>query len=351
MKTIFYKTSLIALSSFILLSCSDKTEEVKTDIPTDVIPVKVIELQSSNIKRVINASGQFTTEDETMLSFKTGGIINKIYVKEGEQIQKGQLLATLDLTEINAQVNQAQIGYEKAQRDFKRAENLYRDSVASIEQFQNAKSALDFAQQQLNAAKFNLTYSEIRSITDGVVLKKIMNEGQITGPGSPVIQINSKGNADWVLKVNLSDKDWAYINIGDSALVQIDAIGKENLKSVVSSKSESVDFMTGSFSVDIKLINNKKIDIASGMFGKAIIHPKTKNVAWKIPYEALLDGNANEGYVFVTNDLKIAKKIAVKVGEIEDNNVCIKSGLENYKYIITSGSAYLTDNSLIKNSK
>lgn len=351
MKTIFYKTSLIALSSFILLSCSDKTEEVKTDIPTDVIPVKVIELQSSNIKRVINASGQFTTEDETMLSFKTGGIINKIYVKEGEQIQKGQLLATLDLTEINAQVNQAQIGYEKAQRDFKRAENLYRDSVASIEQFQNAKSALDFAQQQLNAAKFNLTYSEIRSITDGVVLKKIMNEGQITGPGSPVIQINSKGNADWVLKVNLSDKDWAYINIGDSALVQIDAIGKENLKSVVSSKSESVDFMTGSFSVDIKLINNKKIDIASGMFGKAIIHPKTNNVAWKIPYEALLDGNANEGYVFVTNDLKIAKKIAVKVGEIEDNNVCIKSGLENYKYIITSGSAYLTDNSLIKNSK
>ncbi len=351
MKTIFYKTSLIALSSFILLSCSDKTEEVKTDIPTDVIPVKVIELQSSNIKRVINASGQFTTEDETMLSFKTGGIINKIYVKEGEQIQKGQLLATLDLTEINAQVNQAQIGYEKAQRDFKRAENLYRDSVASIEQFQNAKSALDFAQQQLNAAKFNLTYSEIRSITDGVVLKKIMNERQITGPGSPVIQINSKGNADWVLKVNLSDKDWAYINIGDSALVQIDAIGKENLKSVVSSKSESVDFMTGSFSVDIKLINNKKIDIASGMFGKAIIHPKTNNVAWKIPYEALLDGNANEGYVFVTNDLKIAKKIAVKVGEIEDNNVCIKSGLENYKYIITSGSAYLTDNSLIKNSK
>jgi multidrug efflux pump subunit AcrA (membrane-fusion protein) len=149
----------------------------------------------------------------------------------------------------------------------------------------------------------------------------------------------------------LSDKDWASINIGDSALVQIDAIGKENLKSVVSSKSESVDFMTGSFSVDIKLINNKKIDIASGMFGKAIIHPKTNNVAWKIPYEALLDGNANEGYVFVTNDLKIAKKIAVKVGEIEDNNVCIKSGLENYKYIITSGSAYLTDNSLIKNSK
>lgn len=118
MKTIFYKTSLIALSSFILLSCSDKTEEVKTDTPTDVIPVKVIELQSSNIKRVINASGQFTTEDETMLSFKTGGIINKIYVKEGEQIQKGQLLATLDLTEINAQVNQAQIGFEKAQRDF-----------------------------------------------------------------------------------------------------------------------------------------------------------------------------------------------------------------------------------------
>jgi RND family efflux transporter MFP subunit len=175
MKNIIFKTSLIALSSLILFSCSNKSEDVKSNVPTDVIPVKVLELQSSNVKREISSSGQFTTEDETLLSFKTGGIINKIYVKEGDQIQKGQILATLDLTEINAQVNQAQIGFEKAQRDFKRAENLYRDSVASIEQFQNAKSALDFAQQQLNAAKFNLTYSEIRSITDGVVLKKIMN--------------------------------------------------------------------------------------------------------------------------------------------------------------------------------
>ncbi|MFX4370069.1 hypothetical protein ABTA37_20270, partial [Acinetobacter baumannii] len=77
------------------------------------------------------------------------------------------LIATLNLTEINAQVQQAEIAYEKALRDYKRVTNLYKDSVANLEQMQNAKTALDVAQQQVTAANFNKNYSEIKALTDG----------------------------------------------------------------------------------------------------------------------------------------------------------------------------------------
>ncbi|MBK8884570.1 MAG: biotin/lipoyl-binding protein [Bacteroidales bacterium] len=122
-------------------------------------------MNQAEVTGSVQSSGQFTTDDETMLSFKTGGIVDRIYVKEGDKIRKGQLLATLDLTEISSQVNQSQIAYEKAARDYNRIENLQKDSVASLEQLQNSKTGLELAKQQLAAAKFNLQYSKSEQIT------------------------------------------------------------------------------------------------------------------------------------------------------------------------------------------
>ena len=114
-----------------------------------------MELKKSSGTQVIKTSGQLTTNDETILGFKTSGIVSSILVKEGDFVKKGQLLATLDLREINALVSQARHGYEKAQRDFRRVQNLYRDSVVTLEQLQNAETGLAVAKEQLEAA--NLT--------------------------------------------------------------------------------------------------------------------------------------------------------------------------------------------------
>jgi multidrug efflux pump subunit AcrA (membrane-fusion protein) len=88
---------------------------------------------------VITASGLLSTENEARLSFKISGIIEKIFVKEGDRVRKGQLLATLKSTEIASQVQQVQLTVEKAQRDYQRANNLYKDSVVTLEQLQNAE--------------------------------------------------------------------------------------------------------------------------------------------------------------------------------------------------------------------
>ncbi|MET1054305.1 MAG: hypothetical protein ABWY16_03270, partial [Pedobacter sp.] len=96
--------------------------------------------------------------------------------------------------------------------------------------------------------------------------------------------------------------------------------------------------------------------IAAGMFGKAVIEPSgsgkgaqagTGSGSWQIPYEALLDGDGNSGYVFVTNDRKTAQKVKVTVGGIDKNTVTVTHGLENAAALIISGSAYLTDQSHI----
>lgn len=342
---------LIATLPVLLASCSaQKQESVKTN-DSGIIPVKVIELQNSTGGRSIATSGHFTTDDEVLLSFKTGGIVNKIYVKEGDAVQKGQLLATLNMAEINALVDQAKIGYEKATRDYQRVMNLYKDSVATLEQTQNAKTAMDMGKQQLTTAEFNRSYSEIRATSSGYVLRKMANEGQLAGPGSPVLQINGAKSGTWVLRAGVSDKEWAAIAINDKAEITIDAIAGQQFEGAVCRKSEGADPMTGAFSIDIKFTGSKPGSLATGMFGKVTVTTKaSRNTAnsWAIPYDALLDGDGSTGYVFVTADGKKANKVKVSVAAIEKDKVIINDGLQGAGSLIVNGSAYLADNSAIK---
>lgn len=322
-----------------------KVEETSKD--SEIIPVKVIKIKQEAIAKNIHASGVFTTEDETYLGFKIGGIIQNILVKEGDAVKSGQLLATLNLTEIKSQVQQAQIGLEKAERDFKRAGNLYKDSVATLEQFQNSKTALDMARQQISILKFNQNYAEIRALKSGYVLKKLANDGQVVGPGTPILMVNGATN-QWVLKVGLSDQDWASVSIGDRAFVTIDTEKDQNFPASVRAKSEGVDPITGTLWVTLKTNGIPAKKIALGIFGKANIQPHQKINAWIIPFDAVVEGNENEGYIFITKDEKTAEKVKVKISSIEHGKVIVTQGLEESNGIITSGNAYLNAGSAIK---
>jgi RND family efflux transporter MFP subunit len=229
-----------------LSACQDK--QIKSSsVNSDTIPVSIITVQEEVLQENVEASGQFTTEDETFLAFKIGGIIQQVLVREGDYVHQGQLLATLNPAEIQAQVDQATTALEKAQRDFKRAESLYLDSVATLEQFQNSKTAVSIANQQLQIAAFNRQYAAIRAGSKGVVLKKMAQEGQVVGPGTPIFQVNGTGKSPWVLKVFVSESDWSRIKKGDPATVISNASGEMNIKGTVHSSSAGVDPVTGRF--------------------------------------------------------------------------------------------------------
>ena len=340
----FIQVLIISTLTITMFSCSEK-KQVESTLINDTIPVKVMPVISEQVSTIIETSGLFTTEDETILSFKTGGIVENIFVKDGDAIKNGQLIATLNMTEIKAQVQQAKIAVEKAKRDNMRAENLFRDSVATLEQLQNSKTALDIAEQQMKTAQFNERYSEIRANKNGFILKKFINEGQVIAPGSPAFQVNGASNQKWLLKVAVSDRDWASISKKDKATI---IVGESEISAIVSRKSESTDQVTGSMWLMIEPIEKIKLNIASGTFGKAKIMPSASTKAWLVPYDAILDGNAGEGYVFVAKDNNTAEKIKVSIGNIVNGKVLVTAGLDSIKTIITTGNAYLNDKSPIK---
>lgn len=330
------------------VACGNAAKEDTTFGNSDTIPVRLLPLQQGQFEGRIETSGLFTSDDETVLSFKNGGIIGKIYVQEGDAVKKGQLLATLNPTEVNAAYGQAKLAAEKAARDYDRAKQLYADSVATLEQLENAETAFLVAREQLGAAQFNSGQTAIRAPGTGYVLRKLANEGQVVGPGTPILQTNSAQQSGWQLKVGLGDREWAAIALGDEAFVTFDALEGDSLAATVHKKSEGIDPSSGTFSVMLKLSDKTDKSIGAGMFAKAVIIPKAQDSVWRIPFDAVLDADGGHAFVFVSNDGKHAKKIPIKLAGIQEDGVLVTKGLEQAKALIVAGSAYLTDGAPIK---
>ncbi|WP_347343866.1 efflux RND transporter periplasmic adaptor subunit [Flavobacterium sp. LC2016-01] len=308
----------------------------------------MIQIGSTQNAAEIAATGLVTTENEADYSFKISGIIQNIYVEEGQFFKKGKLLATLNSTEIGAGVDQANLNVEKAKRDYTRTLNLYRDSVNTLEQMQDAKTKLDLAQKSRQVVAFNAQYSKIYAVTDGFVNKKIANIGEVISAGSPVLSINeSRGNGDYILKVGVTDKEWVMIELGQSAKVTLDGYPEETIQAAVFRKSQVSNDMDGSYQIELKLKLNKSKP-AIGMFGKAVILTQHNTSSKMIPYDALIEADGNKAFVFtITSEGKV-KKVPIIIDDFDNQQVAVKSGLENTKQIIVSNSAFLNEQSQIK---
>jgi len=336
------------ISGLFLLSCNEKPKDKSPLSEPDIISVKVSPISSLNTSGSIQVTGLVSTEDEANYSFKIGGVISSILVNEGQFFRKGQLLATLNTTEIAAGVAQSRLGVEKAQRDYTRAVSLYKDSVFTLEQLQNTKTALDVAKKSKEAVTFNERYAKIYASSDGFVAKKIASEGEVVGGGMPVLLTNSvKKNANYILKVGVTDLEWAEVKIGQLAKVKLDGYPDKVFQASVLRKLQSADQQIGSFQVELKL-NLQDIVPAVGMFGKAEISTDGHKTATVIPYSSLVEADGKKAFVFTSIDNNKVKKLPVNIEKFDNDKVYLTGQLEGANNIVISNSAYLNEQSIIK---
>lgn len=328
-----------------LLSCSPDQIEIKSEKAQQIEVEKII---SKQISQPVFASGKVIPASEKKLSFKTGGIIKNISFKEGQFVNKGKLLASLDLSEIKPRYDQAVIGFDKAKRDFERVKNLYADSVASLEQYQDSKTALDVAESNLAIASFNLENSKIVAPSDGVILKKLAEEKEIVNQGMPVLLFGSnKGN--WTVKVGVSDKNIVRLGMRDSVVISLDVYPDQQFSGEITVIGSMANPYNGTYDVEIEF-QPENITLRQGYIGKVTIYPAEKREYTVIPLSALVEGSGNSGYVFTYDDNNRAKKLPVEISFINGNEIALKEGPGVGTLIASTGAQYLTDNSLVSPS-
>lgn len=345
--------TLLAISGLcgLLGGCGAPTQpqpDTSVQLADERIPVHTATVQQKSITLPVYASGILTSSAEQRLSFKIGGVIRRIYVDEGDVVRPGQLLAVLDKTEIDAQVAQAQQALAKSERDLARVEGLYRDSSATLELLQNATTGRDVAKETVRIAIFNQQYAEIRATRGGKIIKKLANEGEVTGPGMPLFVLFETGVNDWVVQIYVSDRDWARLQQGMPAAVQMDAYEGTRFTGKVSDLAPAADPASGLYAVEVRIQPQGK-RFAPGLFAEVEIRPSQSRDYTMVPIEAIVEGNGQSAFVYaIQPDGESVQKKQVKVAFFDGNQAVISSGLDGVTEVVTSGAPYLTEKKKVR---
>lgn len=348
-KVIIYFLVCAALTT-VMFSCggADAKETEQGNEQAEAVKVKVTTLKSSQDPIPITGSGILVAKSEAKLSFKIGGIISALYANEGQFVSQGQVLAKLEQTEINSQIEQAQDGLEKAARDLNRARNLYADTVGTLEQVQNAETAYNISKQGVRVLEYNQRYSSIVAPSSGKILTRNAEVGELAAPGAPIFLMTTNSDAQ-VIQVGLADRHVVKVKMGDQAKVYFDAYPNEVFTGQVTYISDVANPRTGTFEVELTVINSP-YHLKNGFVAKVEILPSEGKGYFKVPMGAIVQADKKSVSLFVPDHkTKTAKKIRVNVMEIGNDYVTIRQDeLEGISEVITDGASYLKNGSLIE---
>jgi len=329
---------LLTAITVVLAACS----ETPAEAPAPATPVRIAVAVVGPAAPSIRTNGILANKDEFRLSFKVGGVVKRISVREGDTVRKGQRLAELEQAEVSAQVEQARQAHEKAVRGADRGERLYADKVISLEQLQDLRTQTAVTQAALAAAEFNSRYAAIIAPRDGTVLRRPIEEREVVAAGTPVVVLGAQDRG-FVVRAGLADREIMQIKLNDTVKVRLDALPEQVLEGHITEIASAADLQSGMFQIEVTL-QGVDLPLKSGLVAKIDVNPASAASGSRVyvPIGAIVAGNGRRASVFVLEQDR-ARRREVSVAFIESHGVALSAGVTAGEHVITDGALYLED--------
>ncbi|UCE41913.1 MAG: efflux RND transporter periplasmic adaptor subunit [Candidatus Aminicenantes bacterium] len=357
------KIFMVFIFAFIMLSCQPPQEKEEVEEASlAAAPVKVFKVKRQKISEKLFYTGQIEAWNTINITPDVGGKIAKIYVEEGDRVQKDQLLAELDTRAISLQLEQAKAGFavaessfRDAKRNMERMERLKSENAVSEQQYEQLKLAYEAADAQLqqaratlNLANHNLDVSIMKAPFTGIIASKNAEVGDVINPlmggfspSSGVLTLMDFSRVK--IEIQASSQDIVRIKKGMTALMRVDAFPDRIFRGRVSIVNLTADQMTRKFSVQIT-VNNPDLSLRPNTFGEVTLEISTHEDALIIPQIAVLENK----YVFVAQDDNTVAQKEVSIGLQNTDMVEVISGIEEEDLVVVEGNYGLEEGSKIE---
>lgn len=345
MLSLFYKPSKLfwipVLLLFILASCNSKKENDKQD---KAITVQATQIDSSTTSKNLSLSGNVEARETLRLGFMVAGKVKQITLKQGEKIQKGALLADLDATEYNIGLHAAKAKLIEVQDQYDRLKIMYERNSIPEADFIKVKSGLEQAKAQKQLREKNVRDTRLYAPIEGVLLKKMVSEGEIIDKGMPLFAL---ADIDKIhINTSVPEGEINRVKIDQEAEVEIPALDTTYMGKVIE-VGLAAEAETRTYTAKIE-IENPQRKILPGMIAQLNLETQHKVRVLSLPGRAIINGSGNNSYVYVLDKEKNrAFKRDVSVGKMQSNEIEITSGLEPGEWVITGGQQKLSDGSLV----
>jgi multidrug efflux pump subunit AcrA (membrane-fusion protein) len=375
--------------------------QIKEEI---IIPVRTALVEKGEVNSFLKVTGVVEANETVRVTSEIMGQAKEVKVKDGEEVNKGDILIALGDEQIKIQVAQAQatldsiqassdkiksgarpqeikqaesallqakLNRDSVEENYLRMEKLFLEKAISQQQYKQAKNQYEIADVQYQSAQesYELVIEgaaeeDIKSIEAQVrqtkaaldMAKYQLKNTQITAPISGKVTSITVSTGEMVspsipllsiidvssifVKVGISEKDISKIKEGQKVNLEIDAFLEEKFQGEVVSKGVAVDQISKTLEVKIEILQ-PEVDIPVGVFARGDILVKTNQDALIIPSSALT--RKKDGiYVYVVEE-GIARQKEVVLGIIQDERVEILDGLSGEEEIVVLGNQELED--------
>lgn len=339
----------LAALAFFAAGCGDDAPSGGADTRAPQ-PVSLAPVAAEPVSGTVRYSASVESDATVQLSTRISGWVEKIHVREGERVRRGQTLVEVRSTDLEARRSQAEaaiaeadVHYGNAKTNLERVERLFASGAATQKELDDMRSAYASAKarrrtamEMKNEVDAILSYSSLKAPFDGVVTRKMVDVGDLANPGQPVMTVEQVDRM--IIVATVPETDVASLKEGMSVAIEAAGVTRE---AVIDQIIPAAAPRSRQFTVKA-VLDNSDGALKSGMFARLLITGGDADTALLVPRSALFRRGQLEGVYLVTDEGK-ARLRWVRTGAAFGERVEILAGINPGDRVITTGHADLID--------
>ncbi|RRO20986.1 efflux RND transporter periplasmic adaptor subunit [Flavobacteriaceae bacterium 14752] len=306
-------------------------------------------IKTDTFKHFFNLQGDVKTDQNILIYPEFSGELEKIYVKEGDEVKKGQVLGKIDDGGLRDQISELQSRVDLAKTTFERQKRLWQDSIGSEIQFLQAKTNFESTQNSLQSLKKQLGKTEIKAPFNGKIDDIITDEGQIVTPGGMAV-FRLVNLSQMYIETEVPENYLANINIGTPVEIELRAIG-EKFEANIDQMANFINPDNRKFKVKIGIPDDIK-NVKPNLIANVLINDYQNNEAIVVSENILqetADGTQISFKIKMKNDsLGQAIRTPLKTGKHYNGQVEVLGGIDVGDIIAKEGGRNLRDQEEVK---
>lgn len=312
-------------------------QEKKYALVTAIEPIDTV------FRHFVEVQGSVKTKNDQMISPEMGGILTQLNVTEGQFVQKGAVIGKVDDSIIQEQIAQQKIQLGLAKTTYERQKALWDKNIGTEIQYLQAKNSYEALQQGITITEKQLSKVNIYAPYSGVVEQIITKQGQVVGPGSPIIRL--VGLSSLYVQADVPEDYLAQVRRGTKTLVRLDAINQEYM-TTVKRINATINPQSRAFTVEVGVPKSRLVK--PNLIANLKINDYTNQNALLVPSNVVSEDADGHQFLFLVenekNGFATVKKQQVQVGRsTQDHLVEILGGITKEQRIIQEGAKNLSN--------
>ncbi len=326
----------LAIWSMTSIGCTSSSKEERA---VREIPVKTWTVSLREGVYTRSYIGEIEGESSSSLSFQVPGYVECIYVKEGQRVERGELLARLDETTLQSTYDAALSTLKQAEDAYTRMEQLHKSGSLPEIKWVEVQSSLQQARSMEQIAKKNLKDVELRAPYSGIIAQKNIDTGSTVLPGVPAFKLMK---IDWVnVNISVPENEVADVKMGADVTVTVAALGGKSFSGKITEKGIAADPLAHTYKA-LARIENRQGELLPGMV--CVVNMGSRNNSQIVIPNSVVQVDYNgDHFVWLCCD-GVAVKQTVSVGALSGNGVVISSGLAVGDKVIVEGASKVSEN-------